>query len=261
MYSFDPKKVPFFESDDKKVSFFEANAIAYYLTNDQFRGVSVEDRTRVYQWLSYAGTQVESAVTSWVYAALGLVDSTPAYVARAKEELKKVFKFLDDALKTRTFLVGERLSLADVSVACHLLLAFEYVADEAFRQPFGNVARWYLTVVNQPQFKTVSGEAKLAVKALEFDAKKHGEMKKKQEKEPKPAKEQVKPAPKEQPKPAPKPAAKPADDDDEDDTPPEPKQDDPFAAMPKGYVHHNLKQNTHTHTQITMMITPNCCDD
>jgi elongation factor 1-gamma len=232
------EKVPSFETNDKKVELIETNAIAFYVANDQLRGVSVEDRARVLQWLNWGSNDVASAVASWVYPSLSLVESTPQAVAHAKNDLKKIFEFLNKFLQTRTYLVGERLTLADISLAADLLLAYEHVADEAFRKPFANVNRWFTTVTNQTKFKSISGEIKLAVKALEYDAKKHAEhTKHAKETAAKPAKEAAKPA---EPKPAKKeepkkPAPKNDDEEEEDDIlAQEPKQTDPFATMPKG---------------------------
>ena len=45
----------------------------------------------------------------------------------AKEEVKTALKVLNSHLETRTYLVGERISLADISVACNLLLLYQWV--------------------------------------------------------------------------------------------------------------------------------------
>lgn len=45
----------------------------------------------------------------------------------AKEEVKRVLGVLDGHLKTRTFLVGERVSLADISLVCALLWLYKQV--------------------------------------------------------------------------------------------------------------------------------------
>jgi len=102
-------------------------------------------------------------------------------------------------------------------------LAYQHVADDHFRQPFPNINRWFTTIINQPQFKKVLPEVKLSTKAVEYDAKKFVS---------KPAKEEKKPEKKE-------PAAKPAkpaenEEEEEEDFAQEPKQNDPFAEMPKG---------------------------
>ena len=41
--------------------------------------------------------------------------------------------------------------------------------DPAFRKPYTNVTRWFVTCVNQPQFKAVLGEVKLCEKMATFD--------------------------------------------------------------------------------------------
>lgn len=43
------------------------------------------------------------------------------------------------------------------------------VLEPAFRQPYPNVTRWFVTCVNQPQFKAVLGEVKLCEKMAQFD--------------------------------------------------------------------------------------------
>lgn len=220
-----PAVVPSFESSDKKVQLNDTNAIAYYLANDALKTSSLEDKALSLQWISFASTEVESAVTSWVYPVLGLVESNTGNVQRAKQDLKKVFTTLNQALRTRTYLVGERVSLADIIVAGNLLLAYQYVADEEFRKSFENVTRWFTTIVNQPNFQKVSGPVTLASKALEFDAGKFAAVKAKR------AAAKPKPAPK-----AAKPAAAAAGNDEEEIDPAlvEPKSTDPFAALPKG---------------------------
>lgn len=245
--------VPAFESDDKKVNLFDANAIAYYLSSDQLRGNTLEERTQVLQWLSYGGRDVESAVLSWVYPALGLVESTPVNVQRAKDELKRVFEFVNQYLKTRTFLVGDRLSLADVSLAADLLLAYEHVVDEAFRQPFTNVNRWFQTVVNQPQFKKVVSQVTLCAKAVEYDPKRFAQAKKQPAQEPKEKKAKEPAKPKEQPKPV----ATAKDEEEEDDLlAQEPKQNDPFAAMPKGNFNMDEFKRTYSNEDTLTVALP-----
>lgn len=43
--------------------------------------------------------------------------------------------------------------------------------EPAFRSPFGNVNRWFMTVMNQPQVKNVVGAIQLCEKMAKFDGK------------------------------------------------------------------------------------------
>ena len=91
----------------------------------------------------------------------------------AKEEVKRILGLLDTHLKTRTFLVGERV--ADITVVCTLLWLYKQVLEPSFRQAFPNTNRWFLTCINQPQFRAILGEVKLCEKMAQFDAKKFAE--------------------------------------------------------------------------------------
>jgi elongation factor 1-gamma len=94
---------------------------------------------------------------------------------KAKEDLKKVITALNDYLLPRTFLVGERITLADITVACNLLHLYEHVCDCNNRKPYPNVNRWFTTLVNQPEFKAVIGDFKICEKEGVFDPKKFAE--------------------------------------------------------------------------------------
>ncbi|CAH2325086.1 elongation factor 1-gamma [Pelobates cultripes] len=152
---------------------------------------------------------------------------------QAKEEVKHVLAALDSHLQTRTFLVGERITLADINVVCSLLWLYKQVLDPSFRQPFGNVTRWFVTCVNQPQFRAVLGEVKLCDKMAQFDAKKFAELQPKKEtpKKEKPPKEPKKE--KEEKKQPPAPAPEEEMDEADQALAAEPKSKDPYAHLPK----------------------------
>merc|ERR1712018_334095 len=117
----------------------------------------------------------------------------------AKEAIKCALSVLNKHLETRTFLVGECISLADIAVCCNLLQLYTHVLEPTFRAAYQNTNRWFMTLVNQPEFKTVIGEFKLCEKMAQFDSKKyqelHGGNKKDVKKDKKPA-----PAPQKEPK-------------------------------------------------------------
>ena len=53
---------------------------------------------------------------------------------QAKEDVKKVLTMLNQHLNTRTFLVGERISLADITVVCSMLWLYKQVRHSHSRQ-------------------------------------------------------------------------------------------------------------------------------
>jgi elongation factor 1-gamma len=223
-------KVPAFSSADGK-NIFESNAIAFYLANEQLRGKTAEDQAFVQQWISFADNEILPPACTWVFPCMGIMPFNKQACDRAKDDLKHALVALNEHLKLKTFLVGERITLADICCMANLLMPYKWVLDADFRAGFNNVTRWFLTIVNQPQVKKIIGEFALCQKMAQFDAKKFAEFsgkggKKegkdkapKQEKMPKQEKAPKEKAPKKVEEPEEEPAPK--------------KEKDPFAGFPK----------------------------
>uniref|UniRef100_A0A8C8VKB1 Valine--tRNA ligase n=1 Tax=Pelusios castaneus TaxID=367368 RepID=A0A8C8VKB1_9SAUR len=127
-------------------------AVAHLLAPEQLRGQGPVAAALVQQWVSYADGEVAPAACAAAFSTLGM---------RAGAELRRVLGVLDGHLKLRTYLVEEGVTLADVTMACALLLPYKYVLDPRIRAPYPNVTRWFLTCVNQPHFQAVLGPVKL----------------------------------------------------------------------------------------------------
>ncbi|XP_072293849.1 elongation factor 1-gamma [Eucyclogobius newberryi] len=228
-------KVPAYQGDDG-FCLFESNAIAHYLSNEALRGTTPQAASQVLQWVSFADSEIIPPASAWVFPTLGIMQFNKQATEQAKEDVKRVLTVLNHHLNTCTFLVGERISLADITVACSMLWLYKQVLEPSFRQPYTNVNRWFVTCINQPQFKAVLGEVKLCDKMAQFDAKKFAEMQPKKETPAKKEKggKEVKPQEKKKEK---KEEKKPAPEEDMDEADAalasEPKANDPFALLPK----------------------------
>merc|ERR1711863_170168 len=226
-------KVPAFEGSDGLL-LTESNAIAYYVANDELRGGSdAAARAQVVQWMCMADNEILPAACTWVFPTMGIMQFNKNATDRAKEDIKAALKTLNDHLLTRTFLVGERVTLADIAVACTMISLYKQVLDPAFRKPFGNVTRWFNTVVNQPNAKAVLGQVDLCTKMAEFDAKKFAEFSGKGDNK----KEKKEKGPKQEPKKQPekkKEEKKEKKEEEEAPAAPVEKKPDPFEKMPKG---------------------------
>ncbi|NXD46190.1 EF1G factor, partial [Copsychus sechellarum] len=119
-------KVPAFEGDDG-FCVFESNAIAYYVSTEELRGSTPEAAAAVLQWVNFADSDVVPPASTWVFPTLGILHYNKQATEVAKEEVRRVLGVLDGHLRTRTFLVGERVSLADISLVCTLLWLYKQV--------------------------------------------------------------------------------------------------------------------------------------
>eukprot|EP00092_Neocalanus_flemingeri_P029292 GFUD01031804.1.p1 GENE.GFUD01031804.1~~GFUD01031804.1.p1 ORF type:complete len:1403 (+),score=482.68 GFUD01031804.1:67-4275(+) len=189
----------------------------------QLSGVTPADQASVLQWLLYSGGDLRHSVGGWVMPTMETCEgANQGTVNRSKSDLLGRLAALDQFLVTRTFLVGERISLADIGMAVTLLPAFTQVLDQAFRSSHRHLTRWFNTIIHQELVVKVVGTVKLCTKEAEMKpgVKKDAVKKDKKEKVPKPEKK------KEEPKE--KPAEEPME------IPSEPKKSDPLDPLPKG---------------------------
>ncbi|XP_064551051.1 elongation factor 1-gamma [Drosophila montana] len=221
-------KVPAFETADGKY-LTESNAIAFFLANEELRGGKCPFvQAQVQQWASFADTEILPASCALVFPLLGILPQEKN-VAKVKQDVEVVLQQLNKKLLDVTYLVGERITLADIIVFCTLLHLYENVLEPSARRDYVNLNRWFLTILNQPQVKAVLKDFKLCEKALVYDPKKYAEFQAKNQKDTKP-KEEKKPKEKKE---APKKEVEELDAADEA-LALEPKSKDPFDAMPKG---------------------------
>jgi len=212
-------KIPVLETDEGNI--WESNAIIRFLAradeNTSLYGSNDYEKALVDQWLDFTLSEIDLPARVWILPILGLLpDADAGSINRAKSDIRKVLTILNDHLKDQTFLVGERLTLADISVSLHLRDLYTLVLDPGYRKVFVNANRWFLTCVHQPHFLEVLGELTLCTKmaVAKLSEKPKEEKKEKKPQEPKKPQETQKPK-EEKPKEEKKPKKK--DDDEEED--------------------------------------------
>jgi len=210
----------------------ESSAVVRYIVARGSPNASVllggtpEEQALVEQWIHFADTEIHpsSGLLNGLFAHK-VPYSKPLHLDclnRAERSLNT----LEKVLETRTFLVGERLTLADLSVAPIVLYAAKYHLGKDKFPKFPSVVRFVETVLNQPeiaQFWTVQWPEK----ALTYTPPAKDTKKKEEKPKAKPAE---KPKKEEKPK-----KKEPEPEDDDDDLVPkeEPKAKHPLESLPK----------------------------
>jgi elongation factor 1-gamma len=210
-------KVPTFQGDDGFV-LSECIAIAVYLTAQNEKttllGKTKQDYVSILKWMSFANSELLPNLGGWFRPLTGRAQYNKKNVDTAQAGTLKVVGALEKHLLTQTFLVGERLTLADLFATSIIARGFQYVFDKEFRKEYPNVTRWYELVHNQPIYTSVAGELEFIDEAVKYTPPK---------KEPK--KQEPK---KEVPKTAPKPKA---EEEEEEEDKPAPKPKHPLEAL------------------------------
>jgi len=140
----------------------ESVAIASFLSSKSFKqGSDLKSSAQIQQWISFSNDSILPAACSWVYPLMKIIESDEARIEKAKADLERAVAVLDDFLLYQTFLVGEGITLADIFVACDLMMPFQLVLGPGFRSKYVNVTRWFVTVMNQEKVSEVIGKLEL----------------------------------------------------------------------------------------------------
>lgn len=163
-------RVPLLETEDGCI--FESNAIARYVArlrrDTELYGSSYFDSGCVDAWLDFCSIDIELPSSLWILPILGYKPFDAEVFKTAKGDLIKGLMTLEKHLTYRTFLVGEKVTLADIAIVSALVYPMKMVLDGGIRSRMPNVVRWFLTCVNQPEFAAVIGQdVPLCAKALQ----------------------------------------------------------------------------------------------
>lgn len=199
----------------------EVIAIAVYFASQNEKttllGKTKEDYASILKWTSFSNSELISSLGAWFRPLLGRDPYNKKNVDTAIAQTKKVADVFEAHLLKNTFLVTEKLTLADIFATSIFARGFQYVLDAEFKSAYPNIIRWYETIRNQPLYSSVAGEVSYIQEAIKYTPPK-------KEAAPKAA----------APKPAAPKAEKPAkEEEDEEAAPADPKPKHPLDALPK----------------------------
>lgn len=165
-----------------------------YVSRPPYLVLPFSDLTRF-----FAGANITllPSLGAWFRPLTGKAQYTKGGVDSAKAAVLKNAAYLEATLADKTFLVGNRITLADIFVASVLARGFEFVRlplpfrpalephpdppisppfenephqvlDADFRKSHPNTFRFYNTIVNQPQFVAVAADLPVIEKAIVY---------------------------------------------------------------------------------------------
>ncbi|KAK2873698.1 hypothetical protein FQN49_002159 [Arthroderma sp. PD_2] len=137
----------------------ESTAIAVFLASQNEKttllGKTKQDYASILRWMCFANSEIVPNVGAWFRPILGKEPYNKKAVEDVSARALKAFEVLEKHLTTNTFLVGERITLADLFTASLCFRAFQYVLGKEWRLSNPATTRWYETIINQPVYKAV----------------------------------------------------------------------------------------------------------
>jgi len=178
-------------------------------------GKTKKDYAAILRWMSYANSEILPALGGWFRPILGRDPYNKKNVDEAQKAALKAVHTLEEHLLVHTYLVGERLTLADLFAAGIVSRGFQYFFDTKWRADNPNTTRWFETVYNQSIYSAVVDKLQFIEEPIKYTPPKKEAAPKKEQ----PKKETAKPKKEEA--------------DEEDAAPPAPKPKHPLDNLPR----------------------------
>ena len=128
--------------------------------------------------MSFANSEILPNIAAWFQPLVGRASYNKKAVDDASAKALKAVHVLEDHFLVNTYLVGERLTLADLFMTGLITRGFQYLFDKQFRSNYPNVTRWYETVYNQPIYSAEAPKLEFIDQAVKYTPKKEAAPKK-----------------------------------------------------------------------------------
>jgi len=137
-------KVPTFVGADGYV-LSECIAIAIYIASQNEKtallGKTKQDYASILKWMSFFNSEVLSPLSAWYRPLLGQDPYNKKAVEDASKTAMKAISVVEEHLLHNTYLVGERITMADLFAAGIIARGFKFFFDKAWRTDNHNVSR------------------------------------------------------------------------------------------------------------------------
>ena len=143
--------------DDGGVIVWESHAILRYLAARYSDGVlwsrDPAQRSLADRWMDWSQCSLQPDFLNGIFGGYYRTPETKRNMAAVETKIRRCaehFQLLDDVLSDRPFLLGDRLSLADIPAGCNL---YRYFNVDIARPQVPNVLRWYRALQERPAYR------------------------------------------------------------------------------------------------------------
>ena len=155
--------LPFLETSKGNIS--ETNAILFYLAQTYKKdllGQNIFENAKMNQWIEFAACEINRCQKAIIYPIFGWSEFCKETSDKANENLKNYLKILEKELEGKNYLVGNRLTLADIVlfrfIRFFMMLHFP---DGMRKKVLPNTTKWFENIMNTPEAVKAYGKTVL----------------------------------------------------------------------------------------------------
>jgi glutathione S-transferase len=146
---------------DGTFAMYESRAMARYIDSkagNKLTPADPQQRALMEQWMSVESSNFTPNAMKFIYHSVFKREQTPETLAAAEKGLEVACGVLDKALAGKTYLLGDQLTLADVTYAPYLEYAMGTPQKDLITK-HANVASWWGRVSERPAWLKTAGRA------------------------------------------------------------------------------------------------------
>lgn len=160
-------KVPALETPEGPL--FESDAIVFYIAQrkPELLGKSHFEMSLILQFICNLECELIPAYQKVVYTALGCWPYDASQWQASLKDLLVKLELFDNILSSRTFFVGESVTIVDLLYICIFAPLYTHILEANHRKKLINLTRYYVTMSSQANVIAVLGEMDLCTKTID----------------------------------------------------------------------------------------------
>ena len=141
--------LPFLQTEEENLS--ETNAILFYFAQKYKKdllGKNAFENAKINQWIEFASCEISRSQRSIIYPMFGWQEFCKETFDKENAKIKDYLKILEKELQGKNYLVGNRLTLADIILFRYLRLFMMFQFPEGMRKKLlPNTTKWFENIM------------------------------------------------------------------------------------------------------------------
>ena len=160
--------LPYLETEKGNIS--QSAAIEYYICskyNPDLLGKNSLEKAKVNQWVEFANYEITRSAKAIIYPIFGWAKYDKEKADKENGNIKNYLKILNALLENNKYILGDKITLADIALFRQLRFFMMFHFPEGMRKSlFPKVTSWFQEIMNSPEAIKAYGRTFLCKNAL-----------------------------------------------------------------------------------------------
>ena len=145
--------LPYLETEKGNIS--QSGAIINYICSKycpELLGQNLFEKAKINQWVEFANCEIARSAKALIYPIFGWAKYEKEKADKENANLKNYLKILNSLLEKNKYILGEKITLADIALFRHLRFFMMFHFPEGMRKSlFPKLTSWFQEIMNSPE--------------------------------------------------------------------------------------------------------------